>query len=570
MGDQQPRGQGERQSKKGWLVRTISFLRRDSLRKTLVVAILLVSLLPVIFVGTVSYYRTRSQIQSLVTNQLFQIANSSGRQIEEFASSRSETLDRLTKDQAFLVTLQTSLNPDAPLVKSSTAALNMRTQLLTAAQGVASSEPVFNQLFVVDDTGNVVASSDSQFIFDNFGTGRVVHPAVKIIINTSKSTTAFNPFRSTGNGLVLLTSLQFNLPDNQKYTIIGVSSTLIYSRVLTQAAAFLPGARAFFVNQANDVITNGVETPLEIIPLDEGFKQAILPVIAGTQTKQPISFNSFGDQPVLAYVQTIPTQGLSLVLQVPTASLYGQVPLLDRFSISMLVFLLIALAGLTYIGTSQVVNPLLHLSEVASKFAEGKFQNRAAVNRKDEIGLLAQSMNKMAAELSMLYSDLEGKVQQRTSQLRAASEVAHIATSTGQLDDILSRTVNLLGERFNLYGTAIYLADETGRFLVLRECSAPSNENTNPIGQRLPINASNLPGWVAERNQIREIPDVDQEPLYRPDASLPYTRSMVVVPISTGSAIQGVLEARSNQPGAFDSDLLYVLKTVANQVAVAI
>ena len=171
MGDQQPRGQGEKQLKKGWLVRTISFFRRDSLRKTLVVAILLVSLLPVIFVGTVSYYRTRSQIQNLVTNQLFQIANSSGRQVEEFAASRRDTLDRLTKDEAFLVTLQTSLNPDAPQVESSTAALNMRTQLLTAAQGVASSEPVFNQLFVIDEAGNVAASSDSQFILRQFRHG---------------------------------------------------------------------------------------------------------------------------------------------------------------------------------------------------------------------------------------------------------------------------------------------------------------------------------------------------------------------------------------------------------------
>ena len=370
--------------------------------------------------------------------------------------------------------------------------------------------------------------------------------------------------------MVLLTSLQFNLPDNQKFTIIGVSSTLIYSRVLTQASAFLPGARAFFVNTANDVIAKGEETPLEILPPNEPFNHAVLPVISGSQTTQPITFNSFGNQPVMAYVQTIPTQGLSLVLQVPIASLYGQVPLLDRFSIFMLVFLLIALAGLTYIGTSQVVNPLLHLSDVASKFAEGKFQNRAAVTRKDEIGLLAQTMNKMAAELSTLYADLEGKVQQRTSQLRAASEVAHIAISAGQLDDILNRTVNLLGERFNLYSTAIYLVDETRRFLVLRESSASTGESHARVGQRLPINTSNLPGWVAERNQIREIPDVDQEPLYKPDASLPYTRSMVVVPISSGNEIQGVLEVRSNQPGAIDSDLQFVLQTVANQVATAI
>ena len=570
MGVQQPRGQVKGQSKQNWLRRLVGFFRRDSLRKSLVFAVLLVSLLPVILVGTVSYYRTRSQIQSLVANQLYQITNSSARQVDEFAQSRSDTLSQLAEDQAFLVTLQTSLDPNAALTESSAAALNLRTQLVLAAQGVAASEPVFSQLFVLDDSGAVVASSDSQFIYDNFGTGKVVHPAVKPLINTSKSSPAFNPFRSTGNGLVLLTSYQFEIPNQQRFTIIGVSSTLLYSRMLTQAAAFLPGARAFYMNTAGEVITNAVETPLEILPLYEPFFKAVSPIISGAQTLQPITFSSYGNQIVMAYVHTIPDQGLSLILQVPISTLYGEVPVLDSFSIYMLVFLMIALAGLAYIGTSQVVNPLLHLSDVASKFAEGKFQNRAVVNRKDEIGSLAQSMNKMAAELSTLYADLEGKVQQRTRQLRAASEVAHIATSSSNLEDILNRTVNLLGERFNLYSTAIYLTDETRRFLVLREVSTPGVENALHSSRRLPINSSTLPGWAAERNQIREIPDVEQEPLYLPDSSLPYTRSMAVIPISSSNDVLGVLEVRSNQPGAFDADLHYVLQTVANQVAAAI
>ncbi len=571
MGLLQPEGGVKRPLRESWLRRFLRFFRQDSLRKTLVIAIVLVSLIPVILVGSVSYYRTRAQIQRLVANQLYQITNNSSAQLEEFAQSRAATLESLTANEAFLVNLSTSLDPEVPLVESSTATMTLRTQLITTAQGTAASEPVFSQLFVVNEGGNVVAASDSQFINDNFGVGgRVTHAALRPLVNTTQSKPVFNPFRSTGNGLTLLSSRVFSAPDGARYTVIGVSSTLLYSRALNQSAAFLPGARAFYMNAGGDVISAGTDTPLQILPRFEPFFAAVNPVITGQQTVQPITFTSYDNQPVIAYVRIIPAQDLALILQVPTASLYGQVPLLDSFSMYMLGFLLVALAGLSFIGASQVVNPLLHLSDVARKYAEGKFEQRAFVNRKDEIGLLAESMNKMASELNSQYANLERQVEQRTSQLRAASEVAQIATSTFQLDEILSRTANLLNERFGLYCTSIYLVDETRRFLVLRESDLSSGQKVKRPNDRLPINSSTLPGWVAERNAAREVPDVEAEPLYQPEAPLPLTRSLAALPISTGSEILGVLEVRSDQPAGIGADLLNVLQTVANQVAGAI
>ncbi|HMN63263.1 MAG TPA: hypothetical protein PJ988_23045, partial [Anaerolinea sp.] len=48
--------------RQSWIARFLAWIRRPSLRKTVVAAILILSLLPVVLVGAVSFYRTRAQI----------------------------------------------------------------------------------------------------------------------------------------------------------------------------------------------------------------------------------------------------------------------------------------------------------------------------------------------------------------------------------------------------------------------------------------------------------------------------------------------------------------------------
>ncbi|GAP06289.1 MAG TPA: PAS domain S-box protein [Anaerolinea thermolimosa] len=551
--------------------RLIRFLREDSLQKSVLVAIIIVALIPVGLVGAVSYYRTRAQIESLVANQLSQISNNSSRQIESFTQTRQDTLQRLIKDPAFTTTFETSLNPFVSRSEATTAVFALRNLLFTTAQGTSVSEPIFSQLFILDESGTVVASSDSQFIYDNFGTAKVTHPAIKPLIGQTRSTVAFNPFRSTRDGLVLISTQVVVTPNlNHTYTLIGVSPTLVFYRVLEQAVAFLPGARAFYRNPAGEVFTTAENNTLVALPALPSFEEAVAPYVDGTATKQPFTFSSYDAQEVLAYVQNIPALSLSLVLQVPTSELFGQVPLLDRSILTILLVMLIALATITYVGTNRVIEPLLQLSHIAEKYAEGNFQDRIQIKRKDEIGQLATSMNKMAEELAVLYSNLEGQVEQRTSQLRVASEVAQIVTSSSRLEDILLKTVNLVTERFNLYSTAIFLTDEVHRSLVLREMYGTTGRDFKREHTRFSLDSNTPAGWAATHNRPRYLPDVRSDPTYPTDKELPYCRSMIAIPITVGTEVLGVMEVYSAQVDGLDVDLQFVIQTIANQVAGAI
>jgi PAS domain S-box-containing protein len=542
----------------------------NSLRRSVVIAILFISLVPVLLVGTVSYYRTRVQIQNLVAAQLSQITDSSAKQLEEFSDVRSTALKNLATSNDFLVTAKTAVDPKANASEKTTAFFGLRNQLTVAATGT-SADPVFNELFIVTSDGIVLSSNDSLFITNFFGTNsKVVELTTKSLINKNASLPAYNIY-NYNNRLVLLTSQTFKIKDYpEQFTIIGISSTSIYSRALTQASAFFPEASAFYYTNDESIIRNQPNSEVATLTKDKSVSAAVNPVVKGIQTLQPLQFISFDKKLVLAYVRAIKGQPFSIVLQVPSDSIFGKIPFLDGFSLYTLVLVLIVLAGLAYVGASSVVNPLMQLSLVAKSFSEGNFQQRANLNRKDEIGDLASSMNTMAADLQSLYTSLEEKVEQRTSQLRAASEIALLATSSNRLDETLERTVNLLTDRFGYYHTSIYLVDETQANILLREGSGEIGKEQKKRAYRIPIGSNNLVGWVAKNNQAHAIQDISRDELYVPDVILPNTKSEVALPISTGKEVLGVLTVQSSNPDTFDPDTVFVLQTLSNQIAGAL
>ena len=69
-----------------------------------------------------------------------------------------------------------------------------------------------------------------------------------------------------------------------------------------------------------------------------------------------------------------------------------------------------------------VIRHVEKMAQAAQEFAGGDLTHRLKVSSKDEIGLLANSMNDMAEQLHTLYSGLERQVEMKTEELQAAYE----------------------------------------------------------------------------------------------------------------------------------------------------
>ncbi len=69
-----------------------------------------------------------------------------------------------------------------------------------------------------------------------------------------------------------------------------------------------------------------------------------------------------------------------------------------------------------------VIRHVEEMAQAAQRLAGGDFTHRLKVSSKDEIGLLANSMNDMAEQLHTLYSGLERQVEMKTEELQVANE----------------------------------------------------------------------------------------------------------------------------------------------------
>jgi methyl-accepting chemotaxis protein len=78
--------------------------------------------------------------------------------------------------------------------------------------------------------------------------------------------------------------------------------------------------------------------------------------------------------------------------------------------------------GLTAIFVSHILSPITDLTKAVREISSGKLDRQVQVKSRDEIGQLAEVFNHMVTELHAYYSNLEGKVTERTQELDTAKK----------------------------------------------------------------------------------------------------------------------------------------------------
>ena len=82
--------------------------------------------------------------------------------------------------------------------------------------------------------------------------------------------------------------------------------------------------------------------------------------------------------------------------------------------------LTILLAGVILVLVRRIATPIEDLAAASQRIAEGAYGETVAVERDDEIGLLAREFNAMSAALAQAVHTLDAKVDERTAELDAA------------------------------------------------------------------------------------------------------------------------------------------------------
>ncbi len=176
----------------------------------------------------------------------------------------------------------------------------------------------------------------------------------------------------------------------------------------------------------------------------------------------------------------------------------------------------------------------------------------------------------LAAQLALAVQqaktyDAERRLSRR---LEALVQVSQAIASILNLDDLLERLVELVGETFGFERVHIFI--RIGERLVFRAGIGPRSVRWLIDELSYPVDDPGLIPKVARSGEAVLVSDVTHSEEYRPGAGLEDTRSEMVIPIQMVGRVMGVLDLQSEQPNAFTEDDLVLMRALADSAAVAI
>lgn len=182
----------------------------------------------------------------------------------------------------------------------------------------------------------------------------------------------------------------------------------------------------------------------------------------------------------------------------------------------------------------------------------------------DDMRLLSLIADQAAIAIAKARTFAEARL--RAIQLQAIHEVSERITAILDLDVLLPAVVQLIHERFGYHPVHIYTL-EPGIGPVFRASTAQGEAlaRLHALGMRP---EAGIMSAAARSGEPVLVPDVREDPRYINDDQ--HTLSELAVPLRFGDQIIGVLDAQSDEVGRFAQSDLFVMRTLADQIAVAI
>lgn len=182
----------------------------------------------------------------------------------------------------------------------------------------------------------------------------------------------------------------------------------------------------------------------------------------------------------------------------------------------------------------------------------------------DDMRLLSLIADQAAVAIARARAFNEAE--QRAVQLLAIHEVGERITAILDLDQLLASVVLLIRGRFAYHPVHIFLLDDRGK-LTLGASTVEGDALERVRNDQMRVGVG-LVGSAVTAGQPLLVNDVRADPRYISDD--PGTRSELVVPLRFGDRVIGVLDVQAGEPDGFDEGDLFVMRTLAGQIAVAI
>ncbi len=171
------------------------------------------------------------------------------------------------------------------------------------------------------------------------------------------------------------------------------------------------------------------------------------------------------------------------------------------------------------------------------------------------------------AAITLDNARLLGEQQRRALELSTAAEVSRAASSILDPETLLSQTVDLIKDRFDLYYTGIFLVDDSREWAVLRAGSGEAGKIQIERSHQLKVGGESMVGRCIATGDAQIALDVGSTPVHFENPVLPDTRSEMALPLVSRGQTIGAMTIQSTEPEAFTQENIDTLQTMADQLA---
>ena len=522
-------------------------------------------LIPLTVMGIVAYLRMRSILRQEAVDQMIYAIQGQSTTLMEWASFREQQL-YIGTQRPIIKEYSPSLlvHPDNQEAGS---AINQELLTLQTNQG----DILFDEILLVRISDNLIITSTNP---NHNGLFIESLPEKKAFDLQTFPIYDDPTFAPDTLGLVSISPMRV-IGEQPDFYLVGVNSGTKIVQLIEELQVFWQRRGVYRIERGKTFLALSPDTVFELPRYATSLLVLERPDLSifqfsGSEEAGTVEYEDVNDQPVLGAYQWIPDWNMALVVELATTEIFTGLANLAPFMAILIIAAAIITLSVAFLVTDRMLQPLTSLADFANRISHGEWLYRVPEKRNDELGALAGSLNRMAEELGALYQSLESRVEDRTQQIRTASEIARAVISIPNLDELLRQAVQLIKSRFGYDHVSIFLLDSDGQVAISRESAGDIAGTTRPSGHKVEVNPQTLIGWVIKNNEARVTTDIDDDSDMFKTELMQGARTQAAIPLQVAGRSLGVIDVQTIKLDSFEQEEFEVLQTLADQLSSAI
>ena len=404
-----------------------------NLRSQLMLVFILISIVPVLLMGIVTYGKVQSQVGVAQEKMLSAYADGIKGNIDTTISSAENILKGLSAQSDMLVLLE-DINDDGQLKD----VIKLNNILLSLKNAVKSSDKLYETIFITDLNGNIIADgSPYREVYTRMKVNESTY--FKAIKDGSKFVIG-EPVESKATGRILIpVSRSIDSLASQ----LGMLVIMFDLEKFTQPIMNVKPGETGYVYIVNEKGTILHHKDLEKV-LTKVENEFISKEVTKLESGEKLTggFGSYkidNDRKVAAYRKLDNTNWL-VVAAVSKSEYERSVVLIRNFIFVMMLGLVAITVFVSLVYSNSISKPIHHLAQLMKKVSEGNLNVKADFHTSQEIGMLNDHFNNMLCGLNTLIEQITGASLEVTETAEKLTKISH------QAYDFTSHVSKVVGE----------------------------------------------------------------------------------------------------------------------------